>query len=243
MPSHSSKKQFLRAGLVTAVVGVLSGLAWGASAAPHQEIPAGSHLISRESAQELIAGFRATAVPGAVRSHSFARSAFDALLAQPGAAGIRIHYGQYANGKEALVLYATDKAGKDLTQLSVNASAACPPACPTSEPGAADLRRDETTLKNALPVSSHLVSREHAQELITRFRATAAPGAVRSQFLDRSAFDALLAQPGAVGIRLYYGKYSDGRVTFVLYAMDEDGQDLTQLAANRTMSCPPFCPD
>lgn len=130
MPSHSSKKQILRAGLVAAVVGVLSGLAWEASAAPKQETPASPHLISREHAQELIARFRATAVPGAVRAHSFARSAFDALLAQPGAAGIRLYYGKYSDGRVTFVLYAIDQTGQDLTQLAANRNMDCPPFCP-----------------------------------------------------------------------------------------------------------------
>jgi hypothetical protein len=61
--------------------------------------------------------------------------------------------------------------------------------------------------------------------------------------MDRSAFDALLAQPGAAGIRIYYGKYVDGRDTLVLYAYDEDGSDLSSMPMNRLNPCPSCCSD
>lgn len=127
------KKRFLGVGLAAVLVGVLGGLPWVTSAAPKQEPPVSSHLVSREHAEELIARFRATATPGAVRAHAFDRSAFDALLAQPRAAGIRIHYGLYADGTDTVVLYAMDKNGRDLTEMPANNSRVCPPSCPEYE--------------------------------------------------------------------------------------------------------------
>jgi hypothetical protein len=242
MPSQSSRKRFLGGGLVAVLVGILSGLPGVASAAPKQEPPVSSHLISREHAEELIARFRATVAPGAVRAQSFHRSAFDALLAQPGAVGIRIYYGKYADGADTVVLYATDKKGLDLTRVPVNASSPCPP-CSDSEAEADALQMGATASKQKPPASSHLVSRGHAEELIARFRATAAPGAARAQSFDRSAFDALLAQPGATGIRIHHGKHADGTDTVVLYATDKNGWDLTRMPMQNGLPCPPSCPD
>ena len=199
MSSRSSKRRLVSMGLVAALAGVLGGLSWEATAASNP------HLISHKQAQASIARFRASAASGAARAHFFARSAFDALLAQPGTTGLRIYYGKYPDGREALVLYATDKDGQDLTGTVVNRNMDCPPFCPDSDSEAV-----------APPVTSHLVSQEYAQDLIARFRASAAPDAIRAQSLERSAVDALLAQPGAVGIRIYYSKYSDGGDTFVL---------------------------
>ncbi|WP_147332838.1 hypothetical protein [Archangium gephyra] len=203
------------------------------------------HLVSREHAQGLITRFReTTAAPGAVYAQSLARSAFDALLAQPGAAGIRIYYGKYADGRPTVVLYAYDKDGRDLPLLSANRTSNCPPFCPGTEvPEETLWGTPATAAQGPAAVSPHLVSREHAQELIARFRATAEPGAVRAQSLARSAFDALLAQPGAVGIRIYYGRYADGRETVVLYAYDKDGRDFTLMPMNESIRCPPVCPD
>lgn len=110
-------------------------------------------------------------------------------------------------------------------------AATCPPNCGPITPAA------------ALSLRSHIVSQEHAQEIIARFRTSAAPGAVRAQSLDRSGVDALLAQPGAAGIRIHHARSADGGDTFVLYATDKDGRDLTQAAVNRTMNCPPTCSD
>jgi hypothetical protein len=63
---------------------------------------------------------------------------------------------------------------------------------------------------------------------------------VRSQHFDRSAFDALLAQPGAAGIRVHYAAYADGAPTLVLYATDKTGRQLP-IAANFTHPCPDTC--
>ena len=100
-----------------------------------------------------------------------------------------------------------------------------------------------TTLTPEPAVSRHLVSREHAQDSIARFRASAAPGAAHAQSMERSAFEALLAQPGATGIRIYHGKYADGRDTLVLYAYDKDGRDLVGMPMNNLRDWPPYCPE
>ncbi|KFE64191.1 hypothetical protein [Hyalangium minutum] len=171
----------------------------------------------------MIARFRATAPPGAILAQTFHRGAFDALLAQPTAAGIRIYYGKYASGADTLVLYATNGEGQDLSAMPMNHCQPCPSLCDT------------------LPANSHLISPAEAQETINRFQATAPPGAVRSQSLDRSAIDVLLAQPTAAGIRIYYGKYANGANTLVLYAINKQGQVISTLAMDHCTPCPPTC--
>jgi len=80
-------------------------------------LAASTHLVTREHAETLIARFQSTAAATAVRSYSFDRSLIDELLAQQGAEGIRIYYGTNASGTEALVLYAIDGNGRDLSGL------------------------------------------------------------------------------------------------------------------------------
>lgn len=217
MSLQNVRKYLLRIGLVVLVeAGVLSGAFWPAQAAP---TPAATikHLVTAERARELVTRFRTAIKPGAVQAHAFHRSLFDALLAQPGAARVRIYHARYADGRPTFVLYATDANGQDEAGLSGNTSLPSPPFFRGEEMGA------------ALAASSHLITRDQAETLIARFQSTSAATAVRSHSFDRSLFDALLAEPGTEGIRVYYGKNADGTEALVLYAIDAIGRELDSL--------------
>src|SRR5262245_51810183 len=224
-----------RTGSIVTLI-ALGSLTQISGAGPAAADLASPHMVSQAHAEGLIARFRATAAPDAVRSHYFDRSIFDLLLAQPGASGIRIHHGAYPDGRDALVLTATDRNADDIDGGSGNSSLPSPPYF--TDPG------DPSTPMAKIPPArlNHAITREHAESLIARFRASAAPGAVRSHFFDRSAFDVLLAQPGATGLRVHYGTYADGREALVLYATDKTGRQLPQ-AANLSAPCPNSCDD
>jgi hypothetical protein len=92
------------------------------------------HLIPVAEAVLLTAAHRALN-PGGVRAWLFDRRAVDAILAQPGCAGLRIYR---AEGKEGaqVVLVGTDKNGNDLVPakatdpgLVAELAWPCPPAC------------------------------------------------------------------------------------------------------------------
>jgi hypothetical protein len=90
----------------------------------------------------------------------------------------------------------------------------------------------------------HRISRDEAAGLIRAHRAKAAPGAHQATAFNRSAFEHLLAQPGATGIRIYHARHADGSPTFVMVAVDASGQDLAAQDAVCTengTNCPPFC--
>lgn len=94
------------------------------------------------------------------------------------------------------------------------------------------------------PARDHRITREEAAGLVRNFHAQAATGAHRATAFNRSAFEQLLAQPGAVGIRIYHARHADGSPTMVMVAVDANGQDLA--AADSTFiqngtDCPPFC--
>ncbi|WP_224370397.1 hypothetical protein [Hyalangium versicolor] len=243
MPSQSNQKQSWRwAGLAVVLAGGLWALPWATSAAPKQTPPTSQHIVSHEYAQDLITRFRANAAPKAAYAQALDRSAFDALLSQPGATGIRIYYAKDADGRDTVVLYAYNEEGRNLTDMPANGARPCPPYCSISDRDGDDLGANAAGFQQFSPSQSHLVSREHAHDAIARFRASTPPGTAYVQSMDRSAIDALLAQPGAAGIRIYYGKYADGRDTVVLYAYGKEGRDLTNLVANRTFPGAGYCP-
>lgn len=68
------------------------------------------------------------------------------------------------------------------------------------------------------------------------------PGQPSAAAITRPALEALLAQSGCSGVRMYYGQKPDGVRTLVLVAMDEMGNDLDEgLIMDQVIPCPPFC--
>ncbi len=90
----------------------------------------------------------------------------------------------------------------------------------------------------------HRISRDEAAGLIKAHQAQAAPGAHQATAFNRSAFEHLLAQPGAAGIRIYHARHADGSPTMVMVAVDGSGQDLATADAacmQYGTDCPPYC--
>ena len=94
------------------------------------------------------------------------------------------------------------------------------------------------------PTCDHRITREEAASLIRNFHAKAEAGAHRASAFNRSAFEQLLAQPGAAGIRIYHARHADGSPTMVMVAVDGSGQDLATADAacmQYGTDCPPYC--
>jgi len=112
---------------------------------------------------------------------------------------------------------------------------------------------------------SHFISLTEAKELINRYKLEKdeilkdeyVPLNVLtfSETFDRAAFDTLLAKPGCVALRFYFGMLSTRQITLVAVAVDIHGNDL--LAARtgeldndtvlddiveKGQPCPPNCP-
>lgn len=90
----------------------------------------------------------------------------------------------------------------------------------------------------------HRVPREKAAGLVKAFQSTAKAGEHRATTFNRSAFEQLLAQPDAAGIRIYRAQHENGTPTMVLVAVDQNGQDLAPEHASLAQSdhdCPPWC--
>jgi hypothetical protein len=91
------------------------------------------HRISLKQAVELTAAHRKRG-PDEVRGWRFTRSAFEALLKEPGMTGIRIYLGLDSQGP-TLVMVATDADGCDLVDGYIAEEGwPCPPGCDRSSP-------------------------------------------------------------------------------------------------------------
>ena len=90
----------------------------------------------------------------------------------------------------------------------------------------------------------HRISREEAASLVQTFQSRAGAGEHRSSTFNRAAFERLLGQPGAAGIRIYRAHHENGSPTLVMVAVDAAGQDLATTDAlfmQKGTDCPPYC--
>lgn len=86
----------------------------------------------------------------------------------------------------------------------------------------------------------HRISLKQAVELTAAHRKRL-PDEIRGWHFSRSAFEALLKEPGMTGIRIYAGIDSRGP-TLVMVATDADGCDLVNgYIAEESDPCPPYC--
>lgn len=81
----------------------------------------------------------------------------------------------------------------------------------------------------------HRITADAARDLVKRGRQP------RSWHFESVIFDALLAQEGATGLRIYMGRTKDGSETPVVVATDANGVDLNGVIAEEATPCPPFC--
>ena len=113
----------------------------------------------------------------------------------------------------------------------------------------------------SLPTTDHRISLQQAIDMTTMFRARKGqilnPAFSKalsiSETFNRNIFDELLAQPGAAGIRIYYGMDSGMAVHAILVAVDSTGNDILPSSTTTTTStdsgtigevgqtCPPNC--
>lgn len=92
------------------------------------------------------------------------------------------------------------------------------------------------------PKREHKISLDAGAALTRRYRERAGAGAQLATMFPREVFDALLAQPGCVGIRAYTGTADDDSQQTVLVGVDGQGNDMTSAALfDYSLPCPPYC--
>lgn len=91
------------------------------------------------------------------------------------------------------------------------------------------------------PKKDHRITLADAAAL-TKAHRSANTGGPKAHYFDRSAFDAILAQPGCAGIRLYHAAEENGDPTLVMVGVDGSGADMTAgTLMEQAWPCPPYC--
>lgn len=105
-----------------------------------------------------------------------------------------------------------------------------------------------------IPIRDHRIPVATAKAMTQRYRNSVPKGSFLAGLFGSEAFQALLAQPGCAGIRVYLGRHEDGAINMVLVGTDAEGRDLVPgnpgLGENdggETMQdgypCPIYCDD
>ncbi len=90
--------------------------------------------------------------------------------------------------------------------------------------------------------TTNVISLSDAIQLTKNYQATASPGSQIAEYFGASIFKTILSQPGCSGIRIYFGKNSDGSPALVLVGVDGSGKDITTGAiGEKGFPCPPIC--
>jgi hypothetical protein len=86
------------------------------------------------------------------------------------------------------------------------------------------------------------ISFQDAKGLLKTYERIVASDAVIAQYFGKEIVDKILAQPGCVGVRMYYGKHANGKPGVLIIGVDKYGKDMvTGVLAGPTMVCPPYC--
>lgn len=92
------------------------------------------------------------------------------------------------------------------------------------------------------PTRDHAIPLAAAVALTKRYRQGARKGAQLATMFPRSVFEALLAQTGCAGIRIYNGQAEDGAEQSILVGVDAEGNDMTSATLFEFgLPCPPYC--
>lgn len=84
------------------------------------------------------------------------------------------------------------------------------------------------------------ISLQEAAALTANYRAQN-PDAIKGHFMGKDIINSILAQTGCMGIRTYHGINNDGTKEIVLVGVDANGDDMTNLIADRCRPCPNMC--
>ena len=203
-------------------------------------------FIKPEAAAKLTAAFR-LAYPQSLRGHVFGQIKVRQLLTQDRCAGIRMYHGLARRTGEVLVLVGVDVEGRDLTSgLILDTSVPCPSYCDTLSVLAP---RNLTIGRGACSIRAIQFSGEEgeyvpvlsAAKWTAQFRKLNGDS-IKAHFLGRKKLEAVLAQRGSVGLRIYNALDKKKARELVIVGVTRDNRDMTQgLILNTSVPCPSFC--
>lgn len=86
------------------------------------------------------------------------------------------------------------------------------------------------------------VTLAYGASLTSNFRNSSPSGTTLGEYFSGDAVRGILNQTGCIGLRIYYGKKSDGTPALVLSGVDGNGSDLAGGVICETgFPCPPVC--
>jgi hypothetical protein len=96
---------------------------------------------------------------------------------------------------------------------------------------------------NSAGYKNQSISFQEAKGLLKTYERIAASDAVIAQYFGKDIVDKILAQPGCVGVRMYYGKHANGKPGIIIMGVDKNGKDMVSgvLALPTGWPCPPTC--
>ena len=94
--------------------------------------------------------------------------------------------------------------------------------------------------------NDHRISLQDAAALTRNFRHAKGidQNTILGEYFDKDALLSALNQEKCTGLRIYYGKRSDGIPVLVLVGVDQSGSDMISgVTLEYGIFCPPFCGD
>ena len=85
------------------------------------------------------------------------------------------------------------------------------------------------------------ITAQEAATLRSNYEAGISQGDILGVFMGKDLLGDILEQQGCMGIRFYFGKDDNDKLTLVLRSADKDGNDIG-IYGNRLVFCPPNCP-
>jgi hypothetical protein len=88
----------------------------------------------------------------------------------------------------------------------------------------------------------HSISLDEAAKMTKAYRDSMPKDSPIAATFSKSALKNILDQAGCAGIRMYYAKGADKKLTLVLTGMKAEGGDIYEgRLAEMAQLCPPFC--
>jgi hypothetical protein len=95
---------------------------------------------------------------------------------------------------------------------------------------------------NSAGYKNQSISFQEATGLLKTSERIAASDAVIAQYFGKDLVDKILAQPGCVGVQMYYGKHANGKPGVIFVGVDKNGKDMVSVVlAGPATICPPYC--
>lgn len=89
---------------------------------------------------------------------------------------------------------------------------------------------------------NHNISLTEAAAMTKRYRDSIETGDIIAHYFGKQAIEAILAQQGAEGVRIYYGLDEENVKQIIAVGVNSSGNDLYNgLLAERTIKCPMQC--